>query len=396
MKTTQTNTYMKTLLTEIVRKECEQYRLVEFGLLNSVEEGVDILLSVLPPGAVRQECPFSSFNRWRGKMLNRFYRRIRYADFLHSRSCSDEFARFLYFFQQRLLGRIREQYHQPTLDNELALPPRTVAFKLSQQMAEDHRERLLLKVRQLKSAVEMETCCHCFLKKHFPLGLQAFLNQLKKADESYWHEMYGLIKKMAGSVTFRLYPSIQYRREIEQDTWSDTSLFLRNKMITGKLPFLESALHFRHYILRICVNKCHEAGRCNRMNHIVWESDQLPLHFGEEMADSKTGEVEKEEEWADIDPEDNAAVSRALTAILWDRTEPWYSRLTEGQEDKVKVLFLRYVDGMSYAEIVGMETQACSPEEERRKQDKLRQEVVRIRKLLKQRFIRLLKTQERN
>lgn len=384
---------MKTLLTEMVRKECEQYRLVEFGLLNSVEEGVDILLSVLPPGTIGQACSFSSFPLWRGKALNRFYSKIRYSDFLRSRCCSAEFIRFLYFFQQRLLVEIRRRYHQPTLDNDLALPPRTIAFKLSPRMQEEHRERLVLKVQRLKSAGEMQMCCRCFLKNHFPLDWPTLVKRLKKEDESYWQELYCLIKKLAGSVTLRLYPSLQYRREIEQDTWSDASLFLREKVRAGDLSLWENALHFRHYILRICVNKCHEAGRYNRMKNMVWETDQIPFCLEEEIDEGGKGETENEEKWADIDPEDNAAVSRALTAVLWDRTEPWYSRVTEGQEEKVRILFLRYVSGKSYAEIVRMQRGMVPPEQARKEENKLRQEVVRIRKLLKQRFISLLQTQ---
>lgn len=389
---------MKVLLTEIIRKECEQYRLIEFGLLNSVEEGVELLLSVLPISALEGEYSFDCFRMRREKALNRFYRRIRYADFLTLQKSRTGFDRFLFFFQQRLVSHLHSAYTLPTLDRELALPARTLAFKLSRTLAESYRNRLLLKIERLKSPHEMERCCRRLLQRRFPLGWSEVLTRLEKKDDDYWEEIYLWIKKLAGSVTSRLYPSIHYRKEIEQDTWADTSVFLQQKVVAGLLPSLENALHFRHYMLRVCVNKCHEAGRRNRMTDVVGETDDISGRLAEEKErDEEATETDQAGpmDFTDIDPRDQAAVSRALTAILWERTEPWYSRLTEGQEEKVRVLFLHYVSGKSYAEIAMMQTKALSAADFKRYQDKLRQDTVRIRSLLKQRFLCLLNTQKR-
>lgn len=386
---------MKALLTEIIRKECEQYRLIEFGLLKSVEEGVDLLFSLIPPARLEGTLPYACFRRHREKALNRFYRRLGYADFLTARATGAQFDRFLFFSQQRLLQKLRRAHTLPALDRELALSPRTLAFKLSRRLAESYRGRLLLKIEKLNSPSEVESCCRRLLESRFPLGWCEVWNQLKKNDEGYWEEIYAWIKKLARSVTSRLYPSIQYKKEIEQDTWTETALFLQEKITSGTLPSLENALHFRHYTLRVCVNKCHEAGRCNRMSNVVWEIDDISGRLAGGTGDNEEIENTNREDWNDIDPGDNAAVSRALTAILWDRIEPWYSRLTEGQEERVRILFLHYVAGKSYAEIARMQTKALSPDEFRRYQDKLRQETVRIRSLLKRRFLRLLDTQKR-
>lgn len=392
---------MKSLLTEIVRKECERYGLIGFELIGSVEEGVEILSSVWPSSAAPSTSDLPGFTRRREKALNRFYKRLGYKDFIIRNGYSTDFLRFLFFFQRHLLLRMRQAYACPTLDRELAVPPRTLAFKLSRKLDEVDRSRLLLKVRSVSSPHEMEKCCHQLLENRFPLALDTLLAQLEKEDEEYWEEIYFFIREMTVRIASRLYPSIHYKKEIEHDAWSETSLFLYRKTVENLLPLFENALHFRHYILRICANKCHEAGRIHRPKYVLGE-DSIPTEgMTDEGGENDLSAGWNTDCWDDIDPDDNAAVSRALTAILWDRTEPWYSRLIEGVEEKVEILLLHYVSGKSYTEIARMQNITLYPERNlsakqfKRRENNLRQESVRVRKLLKERFIRLLKKNSR-
>ena len=66
---------MRTILTEIIRKECERYRLIEFGLLSSVEEGVEKLLPLI---LARFDGDFNAFSLWRKQVLDCFYAQLEY------------------------------------------------------------------------------------------------------------------------------------------------------------------------------------------------------------------------------------------------------------------------------------------------------------------------------
>ena len=81
----------------------------------------------------------------------------------------------------------------------------------------------------------------------------------------------------------------------------------------------------------------------------------------------------------------------AWTVVLWDKLEPWYSELTRGIEEKTELIFLHYVEGLSYEEIAAMKDTRVSVEGRSRLVGKLRQDVVRTRRLLKLRFVELLK-----
>ena len=92
----------------------------------------------------------------------------------------------------------------------------------------------------------------------------------------------------------------------------------------------------------------------------------------------------------DVDIKCDYEVSTALTVILWDKIEPWYTELVEGIEDKVTTLLQHYVQGLSYEKIALLRIPESPEVELRGLQTRLRQDVVRVRKELKKRFVRIL------
>lgn len=97
---------------------------------------------------------------------------------------------------------------------------------------------------------------------------------------------------------------------------------------------------------------------------------------------------------SDIDLDCAYEVSCALTSILWDKTEPWYAQLTKGLEEKVTILLSHYVQGLSYEQIAALHAPGLSASDRQRLQAKLRQDVVRVRKTLKERFVQILKKEK--
>lgn len=87
---------MENLISEIIRKECERYRLVEWGLLSSVEEETDILCSLLSLPADETWEDRERFKQWRKELLTLFYSRMDYAGFLQKQKDMEPFQRFLF------------------------------------------------------------------------------------------------------------------------------------------------------------------------------------------------------------------------------------------------------------------------------------------------------------
>lgn len=216
-------------VTEIIRKECERYRLIELGLLPSVEVGVKRLtpLSVLVKPDVFAD--IDTFTKWRKGLLVVFYNQIAYNRFLSRHKQESRFTRFLFFLQKKIVASIRNQYTEATIDADLAIPSRTLAFKLSVSLGEEGINAVLPMLDTLIMPSEVENSCRSFLEARYPLQFEDVGRQLDKDDAEFWHEVYLLIEKISTHVTFRFNTSISYVREIKQDVWSDVSVWLHDK-----------------------------------------------------------------------------------------------------------------------------------------------------------------------
>lgn len=383
---------IREIISEVVRKECEAYRLVELGLLPSVEEGVEMILPLveLPDDSFGEER--ARFYKWRKEFLCLFYTRIDYEGFIRREKDNSSFRRFLFAIKKRITGCLREDWKDTTIDKDLAVPPSTFAFKLSRMLGEELYERELPFITSACMPSDLEDLCRRSCHACFPIGKEELFARLKKDDTEFWDILYQTVKRLTELVTSGQYVSIQYRKEIIQDAWSDTALFLYGKTMAGELPEFESAYHFRNYIARVCLNKLRESIRKNINLEVSLDvpggipDEELPL-FDEDagnMPQALTGVME------DIDTGNDEEVGRMLTLVLWDKIEPWYSQLTKNIEDKVKLLFEHYVDGLPYNTIVAAQGYGKSEKELKRLENKMRQDAVRTRRLLKQRFMDLL------
>ena len=137
---------IQSAVTELVRKECEAYRLVDLGLLSSVEEGVSMLLPVFETADLSVLDDFARFRVWRKEVLLLFYRQLDYAGFIREAGDSASFRCFLLSLKKRIIATLRERCKEPTIDRELAVPGKTLAFKLSAMLDEElfQKERRVL------------------------------------------------------------------------------------------------------------------------------------------------------------------------------------------------------------------------------------------------------------
>lgn len=388
---------MREAVTEIIQKECEQYNLIELGLVTSVEKAVEQFLRVYSDADSGPFCDFSQYREWRRGVIDRFYHQLKYADFLEGNSYQPVFTRFVFSLRKRLIRRIQERWVGDTIDSILTASEHTLAFKLSVMLSKEADQLLYPQMQLFRTPFDIESHCALFCQDYYPVDLEKLLARLRINDPEFWDEIYLLIKKIARRVTSYSISSNQYKDETEQDTWSESSLLLRDKIISGTFPLFESALHFRNYLIRVCQNKCHEAMRRNRKQELSLDDptlngDALLMSVAEDL--EQTRRETGASSLSDIDLDCAYEVSCALTSILWDKTEPWYAQLTKGLEEKVTILLSHYVQGLSYEQIAALHAPGLSASDRQRLQAKLRQDVVRVRKTLKERFVQILKKEK--
>lgn len=384
---------MRNAIIEILQKECELYRLKEFGLLTSVEEEADRLLPLLQDRVEDLFSDISIFRIWRERVIELFYSRLGYKEFLKKHKGKVAFSRFLLFLRKRLVCRMQKIWVGDTIDSVLSVPSRTLAFKMSEMLSVEADRQLLPFIESYHTPYELEKACSNFCETYFPVDLEKLLSSLLKNDKEFWDDIYLLIKRIAIRVTSYLLLSNQYREEIEQDTWSESSMLFRDKVLSFAIPVFVCAAHLHNYLVKICQNKCHEAIRRTRQQEVSMGNPDMDKENlqSEMMNDPDMIVPDKEAGWlSDIDVECDYEVSTALTIILWDKMEPWYTELVGGIEDKVTILLQHYVQGLPYGKIALLHASDCPETDCRRLQARLRQDVVRVRKELKGRFVRIL------
>ncbi|EKN09324.1 hypothetical protein HMPREF1076_04353 [Parabacteroides goldsteinii CL02T12C30] len=383
----------RSIVIEIIQKECELYRLKEFGLLFSVESEADRLLGLL---SLEDDEPFKDigcFRIWRGKVISLFYSLLGYNGFLKQHKHDDAFTRFLLVLYKRLLRWRKKSWKGETIDRFLATSPCSLAFKMSFMLAVEANRNLYRVIDRLQTPYELEDRCDMFCESFYPIDLGKLMELLRKDDDEFWNDIYMLIRDQVNRVTSYQLLSNQYKAEIEQDTWSEASLLFHEKVVSDTIPDFESAIHLRNYIIRICQNKCYEMMRSNRSQDVLVE-DPATLRVLMETFEDETKDVSRSMDTfqpEEIDVENEYEVKVALAVLLLDKIEPWYSRLVEGIEDKVETFRQHTIEGMSYEEIARLRTYGIIMTDHKLKAC-LRQEVSRVKVELKKRWLKLLKT----
>ena len=75
---------------------------------------------------------------------------------------------------------------------------------------------------------------------------------------------------------------------------------------------------------------------------------------------------------------------------MYNEDHPLHKELTEGLQDKIANLFLHYIDGISYEEIVHRNKGNISEKEMAKEAARLRQEIKRVKEILLKRYYKLM------
>ncbi len=382
---------MESILSEILRKECETYNLVDLGLVKSPEDMLEDVAYVVPERTPAELADMQTFLSWRTIVLKKFYWLIGFNRFMWEGRQGIQPKELLSPLKRKVLNRYRERYQGTTIDADLMVPPRTVAFMLSPQLEDDLHEEEVFIVNMMQTPSDIEKYYQQRCPIHFPLDLDAFLERLAKFDPDFWEVLYAFLHTIATRVTSYIPVSRQYKAEVLQDAWSETILFMRRKVCGKEMPRFESALHFRHYIERVSRNKAYEALRINQPPEVAGWGDE----FWQNVRDTYAHEPSPVMEYMAIDPTNEDEVNRALAVILLDKEAPLYDRLTADIREKVELMVAYCDTRVSYDEMTGGKYSRMSPKEKTRYENNLRQKVSRTRHLIRKRFINLL-TSEQN
>lgn len=125
-----TNTHY--LLSEILKKENERFKLDKIGFIRNLTWEIDYILSTLPLCKIPPE-DLESFRKWKFSLLEEYYERKRFSDFVSTHLEAPSFRKMVFDLFQTIL---KYRYaHEPRTETDRYLAPagETLSYLLCQE-----------------------------------------------------------------------------------------------------------------------------------------------------------------------------------------------------------------------------------------------------------------------
>ncbi|MDH6341576.1 hypothetical protein M2480_000967 [Parabacteroides sp. PFB2-12] len=391
---------------EFIQKEEEKHQLIYTGVIQNLQEVVNKAIG-----------GFHQHNVGREEFLHYFYTEvIDFSYFIaHEKSCNEKIKKHLYHSVQTYLLETRKNNPAP-LDQDLKTGAQlTIAYYLSNSIFQNLYSLFCQEEQPFKTPYEIKEFLFKETKKRYPISFEFYLELLQKDDSSFWDRSCLYIKELSqivlSCVTARQSKN-NYQDIVQDNVWTDTYLILRDRLVhrKGNIPVFQTGKDLRNYIAKICNlltlnNYKKYSSKEVYMEELLTyspvegEKDEANNDMGwfQEMDFfENTREMEFYTKELDIDIENPYEVAYAVSIILLNTNHPAYPLLTQGIEDRVSILIERSVNGKSYKEIVEEQYGTSIDKEQfQRAVVKTRKDYERVKGMLTQRLIELIKNKQK-
>ncbi|MDR0431590.1 MAG: hypothetical protein LBH58_14110 [Tannerellaceae bacterium] len=378
---------------EILLKEEEKHRLTYIGLIDDWARVIEVTETSFIP-------PKKSFAENKEHLLTVFYSSVLdYEKFIREQRARNINLKKHYFKKtESCITALHRNNGKAALDEELKMSEGlSFAWHFSESLYEDVYQKFCSCILPLATPLDTDKFFFGNAKEMYPLTMKQVTKQLEDDDASFWSICARYIQgvsQMAMRCVLKKNDYHCFSDLIKDQTWTDVYQLMRNRMVNreGRIPVFEHGGNFRSYLIRAC-----RLTASNLQRRYMQKDDyieDLPMDYYEEEDNNKMtirlgeacGNDEQEDEisWLDIDIANPYEVASVVAIILMNSKHPLYKPLTEGMEDKVKILIDKSVYNMSYTDIISekYEQEHLHEEDFRKAIIKARKDYERVRKAL--------------
>ena len=396
-------------VSEIIQKEDERHQLIRLGVIDRLQDAIDIL---------EAGCPFSELNDWtKNDILRFFYNNvIKYASFIACEKATNlKLKRTMFRKSSDLLQAFRKN-EAALLDKELKINSKlTVAFHISDVIYESIYSSFCLSSQRFENPDE--TCSFFLgeLKQRYPLYIHDFVELIEQDDSSLWEVTCRYLQQLSYYVVSQYsgtYSDIGYHDIICDETWSKAYDVLRKRIVEkeGNVPSFQTGKDFRNYMIKTCRYLAENLHKKYAKKESVLDDLLTDIQYDEEgeitgqeyslpfdpEASVEFERFENEVKELEIDTENTYEVAYAVSIILLNKEHTLHQPLVQGIEDKIELLINKAVNNMSYQEIVAVSCENRTDDDAfRRAVAKARKDYERIRKTLAGRLIELIEKRKK-
>ena len=389
-----TNTHY--LLSEILKKENERFKLDKIGFIRNLTWEIDYILSTLPLCKIPPE-NLETFRKWKFSLLEEYYERKRFSDFVSTHLEAPSFRKMVFDLFQTIL---KYRYaHEPRTETDRYLAPagETLSYLLCQERPSFYKN-YFTPSSLFNSPSRLHSYCQEICQKIFPLSTAMVIDFLKQNNKPCWEKLCIRLKTLTEIVTKNKLQS--YNDDAIQDIWTETCFELKKALQQEKLQQDTPAQSVIAYAAGIVQNKIREFFRKQKKDPYLfienWDQETVVKNSGMYTNTAMENSVRKDFlNLQEIDQNNEYEFQMALSCILYDQTHPQHRELTEGMEDKINTLMAHYLKNQSYEEIAKEKYGILSDKDLQKRANKLRQDVSRVKIKIKERFQEILSSKKK-
>jgi DNA-directed RNA polymerase specialized sigma24 family protein len=403
-----------TRVEEILQKEEEKHQLMRLGVVSDWQKAVK---RAVADGARFHD---ASAGFVKHAFLHYFYQTILcYGRFIDREKHTNELLKKRLYAKTQAFVAARRREQPAPLDRELKTGSQlTVAYLLSENIYDALYTLFCLSGQSFDTPCDAEDFFRREAGKKYPLHIDDYVEALKDDDRAFWETTCLYLQDLSARVA-RMAPGragkTGYLDMVSEDTWTKAYEILKTRLAGhGRVPVFRSGTDFRNYLIQICHFLADNLYRKYAGRNEVYIEDVFPYYqsdteTGEETAvngyaaqdsfadDTETelhehGEHEIKE--LEVDTDNPYEVAYAVSIILLNPGHALHRALTEDIEDKVTILMDRSLHGKSYNEITADLCGALPDDAFRRAVAKARKDCERVRKILTDRLIGLVRQNE--
>ncbi|NDV45988.1 sigma-70 family RNA polymerase sigma factor [Paludibacter sp. 221] len=372
---------------EIIIKEDDRYHLSEYQFIHSRE---DIITEICNKEIVSVWEQEDDFSRLKTNVLNHFY--SHYVTVENQFSITNNIPYneqwFPVIYKDRLgaIHKYHAKHEIDTIDNEMEVRQgRTIAFKRSKALLQDIVTYCKIKAIKIPENIEEK------ILEEYPINAEKLTDRLEKEDKDLWDEIADYLKLIAPKVpkNGRFYFPHKENINIRTGKYVGNAYESVKRLVTnGNAQEKKTGLEYRKFLYWTSVNAVSNA---LKKENVIKEHHHYTDSIDDVFPPVKNHlQIEDYVLLYEVDVKNSREVTKALLDLLWNKKPVnIYHELVKGHEDRVQTFLMFFDEDMSYKEIAEHYNNTLTEE-------KLRQDVSRLKKDLIKRLKHILKHLNRN
>lgn len=347
----------KAIIQEFLVKDDENYHLIPLGFIHDLEEEVSFLLHL------DKQLSFTTFPKWKQRLMTRYYEERQFARFVRENIGNPLFIENIREKAQNMVEtKYREKKGKSDVDIYLNPDKESFAYLLPNDLFLNYYYRYFTPEITLTTPTELYYYCQHITDTLFPLSCKEILELVNNATPSICNKIFRWLKKM-------IRQDFPDRDDLLHEVYIAFIEAIREKRFaTPNDPHT-----VRNYVIGIIKNKYHNAYSLRKK--VIFENEQIDiLQPFQDPSENEEQLIRNEK----------------VLNLLQNPTHPLHNELFRGIEEKIDLLTLHFLDGLSYEEIALRKYGQLTPEKLKKAINKFRQDICRVKAPLRSRLEKII------